>query len=127
MVAAGLLPVGSGTVFHSVQGLQILVIVRIHGNRPTDMLQSHDPIAQTVVRQGAQIVPPGIPLLGILQRIQCFPIPAEADVVQGCLLVVVPGIGIGVAALLIAAESAEGIVLAVAAIAAALGLLVFLL
>ena len=81
------------------------------------MLQSRHLIAQTVIGQGRQVVPPGIPLSRIFQCVQRLPVAAKADVIQGCLLVVVTGVSIRIAALLIAAE-AEGVILAIAAVAA---------
>ena len=56
-------PVGGTAVFQDLQRPQILLIIRLHGHRPTHMLQSGDLVAQTVVGQGAEVVPPGVPVL----------------------------------------------------------------
>ena len=90
------------------------------------MFQRGDLVAQTVVGQCAEVIPAGIAVRGIAQCVEGLLIAAETDVVIGSLLIAVAPIGLVIAALLIAAETAKGVVLAVAAIAAALGLLVFL-
>ena len=53
--------VGCTTVFDLVEGLQILGIVRLHTDRPSDMLQRRHLIAHSVIGKGGQIVPTGRP------------------------------------------------------------------
>ena len=83
------------------------------------MLQCGYLIAQTVVGKGAEIIPAGIPSGGIGKCIQSLLIAAEADVVLRSFLIIITAARIGIAALLVTAESAEGIVLAVSAAIAA--------
>ena len=64
-------------MFDPVQGTEILRIVRIHADSLADVLQGRYLVAQTVVGQGTEIVPPGIPLSRIAQGIQGFPEPSE--------------------------------------------------
>ena len=70
------------------------------------MLQGGDLVAQAVVGQGAEIVPSGIPLGAVLQRAQRLCIAAEADVLEGRLLI---GIAASLAVGLLAI-AAEGII-----------------
>ena len=86
------------------------------------MLQRRNLIAHAVVSQRRQIVPPGIPLLGIAKGIDRFLIPAEANIIISRLLIGIP-LGLPLLLLLIGSlpGAAEGIV-PVAAIAAGIAL-----
>ena len=59
------------------------------------MLQSGHLVAQAVVGQGAEIVPPGVPVLAVLQRVQRLGPPAVADVLRrrGLVLIGLTGGG----------------------------------
>ena len=56
------------------------------------MLQRSDLVAQAVIGKGGEIIPPGIFRLCILQNIQGLLVSAEADVLLGCILVLVAGL-----------------------------------
>ena len=85
------------------------------------MLQCRDLIAQAVIGQGAEIVPPGRALAGVAQGADSLPVAAEADIVISRLLILVAGLFGGAAVLPVAAAKGaiptEGIVVT-AAIAA---------
>lgn len=80
-VTTGLLPVCGAAVFDLLQRLQISLVVRLHGYGPFDMFQRCDLVTQSVIGDGAQIVPPGVPLGAVLQHIQRLPIAAVANVI----------------------------------------------
>ena len=89
---SGALAVGSAAVLDLVQRRQIFRIIRLHADSTSDMLQRGDLVAQAVIGQSAEIIPPGIALVGVLQGVQCLAVAAEADVLEGRLLV---GISLG--------------------------------
>ena len=68
--SAGLLPVSGTAVFDFLQRAQIFGVVRLHGHGPANMLQRRHLIAQSIVRQRTEVVPPCIPLGGITQSIE---------------------------------------------------------
>ena len=72
-----------------IQRSQVFAVARIHRHRFANMLQSRHLIAQTVIGQSAEIMPPGIPLGRIPKGIEGFPVSAEADVIEGRLLVLI--------------------------------------
>ena len=95
------------------------------------MLQSRDLIAEAVMGPGAEVVPVGIPVGGILQGIDCLLVLAEADVLGRGLLVLVGVLGLLLVAAIAApaAVAAEGAIIttvasltALAAVAAAVAL-----
>ena len=61
-----LLAIGRTAVFDLVQCPEIFLVVRLHAHSLAYMLQCRDLIAQAVIGQRTEIVPPGIALLGIL-------------------------------------------------------------
>ena len=73
-----------------LQGRQVLLVVRLHGNRSADMLQSRHLIAHALIGQSAEIVPPGIPVGAIVQSIDGLLIAAIADILACGALVVIP-------------------------------------
>ena len=73
-----------------LQGGQVLLVVRLHGNRPADMLQGRHLIAHALIGQSAEIVPPGIPVGAIVQSIDGLLITAIADILACGALVVIP-------------------------------------
>ena len=105
---SGALPVGRAAVFDLIQRMEVFRIVRLHAHRAADVLQRRYLIAQTVVGQGAEVVPPGIALLGILQCVQRLLIAAEPDVLVSGLLIGIPRL----AAVALLTVAAEGIVIA---------------
>ena len=126
--STGTLTVTGAAVFNQLQCPQILLIVRLHGNGPANVLQRRHLIAQTVVSQSAEIIPAGIALRCAPQGVQCLLVSAITDVIVGGGLVIVRTLGTGIAALLIAAIGAEpkGIVVILPAVTAGLlRLLVF--
>ena len=52
IIACGL-TVGISAVFHSVQFVDVLLVVRVHAQRPLHMLQCRDLVAQTLVGKSA--------------------------------------------------------------------------
>ena len=63
---AGLPAVCRTAIFDFIQRLQVEGIVRLHADRPADMLQSRHLIAQTVIGKGRQIIPSGALLLAVI-------------------------------------------------------------
>ena len=98
-------------MLHPIQGVQILRVLRLHAHRPADVLQSRHLVAQGIVGNGAEVVPPSIPLGAVVQGIQRLLIPAEADILEGRLLVLILGLGAVALIILIGllAVSPEGI------------------
>ena len=90
-VGTCLLAVGAFSPLHHREGLQVFIIVRLHGYGPLDMLQGGGSVAQAVICQGAEIIPPSILLTGVIESIECLCVPPEADVLGSCLLVAVTG------------------------------------
>ena len=90
-----LLAIGGAAMLDLAENLLIFQIVRLHAHCPADMFQSGDLIAQTVVCQGAEVVPPGIAVGGAVQGIEGFLVAAKPDVLVSGLLILVAGIGLG--------------------------------
>ena len=80
-------------MLHPVQGIQILRVLGLHAHRPADVLQSRHLVAQGIVGNGAEIVPPAIPLGTVVQGIQGLLIPAESDILEGRLLILILRLG----------------------------------
>jgi hypothetical protein len=76
-VVACLPAIGSAAMLDAVQGSQVFRIVRFHGNSAADMLQSGDLVADAVVGQSAEIIPPGVALGAVLQSGQGFRVAAK--------------------------------------------------
>ena len=62
---SGAFAVACAAVFDGIEGIEVFGIVRLHAHRPPDMLQCRYLIAQTVIGQGAEVIPPGVALGGI--------------------------------------------------------------
>ena len=111
--------IGAATVFNGLQSLEIFHIVRLHADSLSDMLQSRDLIAQAIIGQSAEVIPPGASLLDLLQHIQCFPVASEADVLGSGLLIGAAGLPTVSAEGVLPAEgivTAKGVVSALAAV-----------
>ena len=74
--------IGLISMLDLLQGGQVLLVVRLHGNRPADMLQGRHLIAHALIGQSAEIVPPGVPVGAIVQRIDGLLIAAIADILD---------------------------------------------
>ena len=83
------------------------------------MLQGRHLVAQAVVGQGAEVIPPGVALGAAAQGVQRLLVPAEAQVLVGCLLILV--LGLAAAVTLLPVSAAEGIVISAAVIAVSSG------
>ena len=98
--AACVLPVSGTAAFDFIQSPQIFRIVRLHGYGPANMLQRRHLIAETIVGQRAEVVPPCIPLGRITQSIERLLLPSKTNVIIGGLLVIVAAVSFRIAALL---------------------------
>ena len=107
---ARLLTIGCTAMLNLIQHLLIFIIVRVHADRPADMLQSRHLIAHAIVGQSAEIVPPGIALGAGIQGVQGLLVPAEANVLVSRLLILIAGLAV------LLTVTAEGIIAAVAII-----------
>ena len=82
---AGLPAIGTAAVFHPVQCVHIFHVIRLHADGLADMLHGGDLIAQTVIGQSAEIVPPCSALGAVVQGVQRLLIPPKTDVIiRGC-------------------------------------------
>ena len=86
----GVSPVGLVAVLDGVQRGQILLIVRLHGHRPADVLQSRHLIAQALIGQRAEVVPFCVPVGAVVQGVDRLPVASKPDILAGRLLVAVP-------------------------------------
>ena len=84
-----LLAIGCAAVLNLIEHLHVFHVVRFHAHRFADMLQGSDLVAQAVVGNGAEVIPPGVALRAAAQGIQRLPEPAETDILESCLLVLV--------------------------------------
>ena len=109
-----LLPVCSTTMFDHAQHPQILLIVRFHADSPTDVFQSRHLVAETIVGQGAEVIPAGISLAAVAEGIQRLPVPSELDIPERSLLVGISLLRATIALLLTLAS--KGIVIAAIAV-----------
>ena len=119
-VGTGLTAVGRLAVFHLPEGLEILHVVRLHAHRPADVLHGGDLVAQAVVGQGAEVIPPGGAVLGRGKHVQRLLVPAVDDVLVGRAEIGIPLFLLAVGPLVATegAVAAKGVVPAVPAIAA---------